>query len=325
MVKKTEKPAKTTKPAKPAKPAAKKSTKVFDVSKPGKGSAPSATARPVIVTHRPIMQDPMVSSADASAPADGAQEPALSSLPNPSATKIVIQPLSETDKAETPKTDTIDLKIPDFGLRDSPKQHVDTDADGTIDVTVAKTAPDVPDKAADKTADDKKDKPADKTEGPSAEPAEPATAGTETAATDQPDTPAEEPSEPAVSKIVDTAPESSEPAPAEPASLSPDADTPVDESAVVDKTKEEKETAALEAEIKRQEELDKIVESKEYFLPITTAEHRRSKLVTIFGIILIILLGLLLVNMLLDVGTIRIKGVEPLTHFFGSEVITQSY
>ncbi len=33
--------------------------KLMDVSRPGK-SAPSATSRPIIVTHGPIMQDPMV-------------------------------------------------------------------------------------------------------------------------------------------------------------------------------------------------------------------------------------------------------------------------
>lgn len=39
--------------------------KVFDVAKPGK-TAPDASARPIIVTHRPMVQDPMMSDAEKS-------------------------------------------------------------------------------------------------------------------------------------------------------------------------------------------------------------------------------------------------------------------
>lgn len=77
-----------------------------------------------------------------------------------------------------------------------------------------------------------------------------------------------------------------------------------------------KEVAALEATAKKKEELDKLVESREFFLPINTAEHRRSKLVGIFGFVLIILLGLLLLNMLLDIGYVQLQGVQPVTNFF---------
>lgn len=83
-----------------------------------------------------------------------------------------------------------------------------------------------------------------------------------------------------------------------------------------DQTKTEKETAQLEAAAKKQAELDQLAESREYFLPINSVERRRSKLVTLLGVILIVALGLLLVNMMLDAGFIRIPGVRPLTHFF---------
>lgn len=297
MVKKTEKPAKDI--SKPAKPASKKAHKVFDVSKPGKGAPASATARPIIATHRPMLPDPMVSPADTSM-IDEASKPMV--LSTPSAAKVVIKPLSDTDETETPQPDAIELNIPDFGLRDTPKQ-VDADADGTVDVRTAKTAPNVAEKPEVKS----EQAPAAKTE----EPAAVATPAPEADSAIEDTAPKEEDSQ--------TAPDANATTP-EAAALPTNGPAPdtTDESAASDKTKEEQETATMEAEVKRQEELDKLVESKEYFLPITTAEHRRTKLVTIFGIILIILLGLLLVNMLMDLGTVRIKGVEPVTHFFSS-------
>lgn len=42
--------------------------KVFDVAKPGK-SAPSTTTRPIILGHKPMIQDPMVNTSEASAEA----------------------------------------------------------------------------------------------------------------------------------------------------------------------------------------------------------------------------------------------------------------
>lgn len=90
------KPAKNTK--KPSKP---------DVEKPGK-SAPSPTSKPVIVTHRPIMKDPMVVTDD-----DGAGEKkGKEDLAHTTGPKL--QPLHKTEeKAEDKAEDQADEKAPE--------------------------------------------------------------------------------------------------------------------------------------------------------------------------------------------------------------------
>lgn len=104
-------------------------------------------------------------------------------------------------------------------------------------------------------------------------------------------------------------PEDTKPAESVPDDIGLSADPTSDEKAAA-QTKEQ------EAAAKQQAELAALTESKEYFLPINSVERRRSKLVALLGIILILALGLLLVNLMLDAGFISIPGVEPLTHIF---------
>ena len=66
------------------------SKQVFDVAKPNK-SRPSNTARPVIITNRPILQDPMVNAVPSNDEPTGAP-PLVIKLP----TKINIAPLSNS-------------------------------------------------------------------------------------------------------------------------------------------------------------------------------------------------------------------------------------
>jgi hypothetical protein len=284
-VKKTEKPAAAKSP-KPTRP-----RKIIDVSKPGESGAPSASSRPMIVTQRPIIQDPMVARADQThIPAIVEDKPETGLAPK--STKVHIKPLSDsnTESTVSDSSQTIDLHIPDFSLRDSPKK---TESAESIPVTVSQSAPQEPVEAAD----------AAPPEGPKSH---------DIPAQDrkiiQP--PTADKTVPVVEPLTPPVPESS--------SLSGDqSGGAFDDAAMSDKAIE-KEAAALEAEVKRQEELDKLVQSKEYFLPIHTNERRRSKIVTICGSVLIILLGLLLVNLLMDVGTISLDGVRPLTNFFGN-------
>lgn len=77
-------------------------TKVFDVAKPGKGM-PSASSRPVIVSHKPSVQDPMVSAT--SSPAEdttndevGAEENSERALRRPKKNRI--EPLNSTIEAD---------------------------------------------------------------------------------------------------------------------------------------------------------------------------------------------------------------------------------
>jgi hypothetical protein len=72
---------------------AKDPKQVMDVSKPGKTAA-NATARPVIVGHRSIVQDPMVNAAEEANPDVPKEEPAPTVTP---AGKKVITPISEPE------------------------------------------------------------------------------------------------------------------------------------------------------------------------------------------------------------------------------------
>lgn len=71
--------------------------KTMDVSKPGK-SAPDSSARPVIISHRPMVQDPMVK-----ADVPSAVEPAVPEEEKPVTHGAkIIQPISITTTPETP-------------------------------------------------------------------------------------------------------------------------------------------------------------------------------------------------------------------------------
>lgn len=222
----SEKPGKSS-----SKSAASNTTKVFDVSKPGK-TASQATSRPVIVSNRPIMQDPMV--------AGQSPKEEAAATDSPSRVKMVIQPLSE------------DSTKPDAA---EPESTSDTE-------TATEPAAEL--KTENDTIDEK------------------------------------------------PAPESDE-KPAEPEPAEDSGSDPLPGTELADK-----QTAALEAQAKHEEELAKLADSHEYFLPINSVEKRRSRIVTWAGIVLIVLLGLLLLNLLLDAGFIRIDGVRPFTRFFSS-------
>lgn len=87
--------------------------KSMDVAKPGK-SMPDLSARPVIVTHRPMVQDPMVKTdINVEEPAEPAKpelaaEPA--EVPEPSHEKKVIKPISEPEAANPEEPETEEAK-----------------------------------------------------------------------------------------------------------------------------------------------------------------------------------------------------------------------
>lgn len=251
------------------KPAAK-SAKVFDISHPGKGSA-SSTARPVIVTNRPILQDPMVS-----------QPEPLPSAPklSPAESKVKIQPLDMSDDQDDSVTESKPDKA-EKSARNGDKTIAELAAEAIAGKAAEKQAkeaagePDTADSASKDApaASDKKDEPA----------AEPETPQSDDGSTES----------------SDDEPESSD-------------DLPVEDS------KDAKETAKLEAAAKKLEAIEALADSRQYFLPINTVERRRSKIVSLLGLVLIMALGLLLFDLLLDVGFIRINGLHPVTHFFSA-------
>ncbi len=238
------------------KPTAKPDSKVFDVAKPG-ASVAQATARPVIVSNRPLMQDPMMLTEQA--------EP--TSAPAITTTKIVIKPISEDD--ESSKTPTPE------------KPSTDEEASSASDKPVVTNSITPPPSAAEPAANP----PAPEEEAPAA---------SEGKAAEPETTKTEEPAEEAESSRGDEDGEQS----------------------AAEKTKTEQETAALEAETKHQAELDKLVESKQYVLPINAVEKRRSKQAVLLGILLILVLAAAWTDVAMDSGLIHIKGLSPVTHFF---------
>ncbi len=109
--------------------AEKKSDKqVMDVSKPGKTPA-DASARPIIVGHKPQVQDPMVNTAEDTNPEVSApsEEPSTTS---PATSKKVIAPLSELEKPnEDEATESTDSTEPDASITDTPKEEPDEQND----------------------------------------------------------------------------------------------------------------------------------------------------------------------------------------------------
>lgn len=65
-------------------------------------------------------------------------------------------------------------------------------------------------------------------------------------------------------------------------------------------------------------EMQKLIETKKYFLPINAVERRRSKRFVALGIVLSLVLAAAWVNIALDAGLIEIDGVKPVTHFFST-------
>jgi len=109
---------------KPAK-GAKKTSKP-DVDKPGK-SAPSATSKPVIVTNRPILQDPMVVDEDA---ASKKETTSKEDLTHSSGSRV--KPLEEPARADadTEKSQPIEDKQPEPDKQAEPENKTTDEKPG---------------------------------------------------------------------------------------------------------------------------------------------------------------------------------------------------
>lgn len=212
-----------------------KKDKVFDVAKPGK-SAPATSAKPVIVTNRPVLKDPMVVEEDNN-PAITGEAPDVATPPStpavsPSNTRLKIQPLNHDETAD--KKD------------DGP----------TNTLTTAEEKPQA------------------------ATPAESSEGGVPTKSSEDTD-------------IADT-----------------------DEPPATPKANAEATELAARKEAERQEQLDKVAESRKYYLPINQVEKRRNRQYTIAGVLLIILLAVVWADIALDAGIVTIPGVKAPTHLF---------
>jgi len=243
---------------------------VFDVAKPNK-SRPSNTTKSVIVTNRPILQDPMVNAVESN---DGptTAPPLAIKL----SSKIRIQPL--TSSAE----------LTESGEPVAVKQVA-------ID-TAMSLAPDVASPISEHLEKAR-------AEAIASYESEESLAAATVAATDEPkltidaDSPA---------KTTDGV--------AFKAGTAPIGDTPKDGALVTenDLAVQEDENDAYD------ENIQKLVTEKRYFLPINSQEKRRTKRFIILGVVLILLLAVAWTDIALDAGLIHLHGIKPLTHLFSN-------
>lgn len=260
----------------------KKSKKIVDVAHPGKTTPPSSS-KPVIVTNRPILKDPMVveGSGSSSTP---------SSVPAPTAAKVKITPITD-DSTNEPATGAPPVESTDN--TETPQK------DGK---TIADLAAEATERAAKK--DDKKE--------------EPSTAEAKEGGEKIPVMKHETKIEP----LKDSSPKPDEtPVPATTANTEEKEKTEAPNEAPSESKKpsDEKDEAAAEAEAeKREAELQKLVESKKYFLSINSVEKRRTKRVVVVGILLSLLLALAWADIALDAGLVKVDGVKPVTHLFSN-------
>jgi hypothetical protein len=184
------------------------------------------------------------------------------------------------------------------------------------------SAPEVEQKVEPKLKTDKKPTVADLSEAATVE-AEP-----ELPTPDKPTTP------PADEKpaIEPEAPAEPTPAPAPEPAKEPEpapAETPVAPNSVETEPESDKgdkgNEASLEAEeakaaeaAKHDEAVQKLIDSKQYYLPINAVEQRKSKRFVALGIVLSILLALVWADIAMDAGLIQVSGVKPVTHFFSN-------
>ncbi len=311
-----------------------KTKKISDISKPGYGTSASATSRPIVVTNRPLMQDPMMVPGDK----DTADQQIMKKPQ-----QITIRPVSDSEEDAATETPLLPLDQSAFDDNDSSNTNADSKSDTKSDAE-PESETTSEDSSKDDTSNDNEPQPPtakkltvtepDSEESDSApnQDVEKSELHNEDDANDSgPE--AKKPSLVAVVKKPVIAPL---PKPTD-TSEDTDSEEKVNESDASERSDEQpnadmlpsseldtpnaleaaaKQKAVDEAEIAQLEEVQKLLEDKTYFLPIDAVGQRRSKIVSLSGVVLAILLGAVLLVLMLDAGVLSIPGVRPPTDFF---------
>lgn len=319
--------------SKPSDKAPAKTRKIIDVTEPGK-SAPSPSARPIIVSNRPVLKrDPMMTNLDGTEKSEDDEH--ITTMPHSSSSKTIkIMPLSPVSSVKpddptipvgstpalSPKEMRAQMAVPSPSAIAPAKsaeqkaiaKDLGVEAVTNIDRADNPVAPKpvvVASEEKDIKAEDEQPE-----EQPSAKakttPTEPKTEEPSTPKEVQPDSkegPAkeEEPTPPL--------PAAQTSVPDEEKDIDGDGDGQLAPNQSVDQAKRKAEDEKL-AKIAEQE---KIIDSKQYYLPINSVErHRRSLDRTIFILMLVLVLALVWLDIVMDAGILKIGGIQPLTHFF---------
>jgi hypothetical protein len=227
--------------------------KIIDVAGPDT-SAAEPSARPILVTNRPIMKDPMVVEKEKN---NEENEELASNTTKKLATgssKSRIEPLSAPTIPEETKSTEAESKIDE--PKNSDEEKPKTDDTESAEVT----------KSQDEQEPPKKDREEPKN-----------TESTES----------------------DTGP-SEDQEPSKPESKSP----------------EQKETEEAVKKAEHEAAIQKIVDSKKYYVPVNTVEKRRSKRFVALGALLSLFLIIAWLDVALDAGLVNLSTNLPHTHFF---------
>ncbi len=296
----------------PSKPAKTTNNKIMDVARPGTTAA-DPSGRPLIVTHRAVLKDPMV--VDDSSDEMTFDEPKLVA---PSVTKIKIEPLHGDEpidaqttgsKVAPSKAEPTAPTIADLAKRaaDRAKNAAETESEPEKPQKITISgAPKVAKSLADKTLKDEAPEPKE------AAPPDSVEAELEPKSATDVKVEAPEP-EPAGT---DTKSQEA-PGPEEVADGESAAESEGDKgSSPIDKEFSEKAKQQMAAEEKHRTVIDKLVEAGTYTLPINAVEKRRFRRVAIGLTILLLLVGVVWVDLALDAQLITIKDIKAPTHFF---------
>lgn len=240
--------------------------KIFDIARPGK-SMPDATSKPIIVTNRPMLQDPMMVEDNPSQ--DTKDKDAESEVSSP---KLTIKPITVTsDDEPASQSPTITSK---------PSNDSAADVNDKMDKADPTTNTDQTEKLS---IDSPTDNPStDQTVDPIETNTTDSPAAKEAAQVDKP-----------------LIKESDPPKPDE----SPD----VMEAAA---------KLAEQEKVKHDAAIQKLADSKQYYLPIDSVEKRKTARFVFLGAGLIILLALVWLDIALDAGLIKLAGLHAVSHFF---------
>ncbi len=285
----------------------KTNSKVFDIAKPGK-SAPTATSKPVIVTHRPVLQDPMVVNI---AVTDDELKPLAS--PSEVRRKVQISPLHDVNGNDIAPGAPELAKAKILKVDDSSDNSLVLDLPPEItgekpETSIATSAPEVPAEVAE--LKDSEEQLTTETEAP---------ISTESKIEAKDAKNSEEDQEEATSAVSEATELNSSAATPEEVD---DDDTSefglIPEPAVGDEGQTNPDAAKQKADEEAQkiaEEQEKIIDNGIYFLPIDAVAHRRAARQTMIGLVLVLLFGALLFLAALDAEMFTINGLPAPTDY----------
>lgn len=259
----------------------KDSKKIVDVAHPGK-TAPSENSKSVIVGHGPMIKDPMVVG-------EGQTEtaPAVPEKVSVKTGEAVIAPLADSEVAKDAKSKKAkENNLTDEKLNDSSELKEEDDKK-TIAVLAEEAA--VKKEEIEEATDE---------------------APVDLAAPEVPieEAKSEEAEEPKLTNSVEESAAEKE---------DDKEDIGTDEKAATQSVAEA-DAEELAIQEKHDAEIQKLIDSKTYSLPIKTVEQRRSKRVVILGVFISLVLGLAWLNIALDAGLVQVSGV-PHTNFFDQQ------